>query len=73
MSVDVDALKTAQSRGLTVGVVPPNGSQALRLEIDDLIQDEDLANLYFLALEAFQSDEVSSQAFSYFEVSKTVL
>jgi tyrosinase len=69
MSINVDALKDAQGKGLTVGVIPSNGTQSLRLEIDDLIQDEDLANLYFLALEAFQSDPESSKAFSFFEIS----
>jgi tyrosinase len=69
MSINVDALKTAQSKGITIGVVPTDGTQALRLEIDDLIQDEDLANLYFLALEAFQSNTESSKAFSFFEIS----
>jgi hypothetical protein len=51
MFVDTVALQAAQDKGLTVGVIPTDGSQALRLEIDDFVADADLANLYFLALE----------------------
>ncbi|KAJ2894577.1 Tyrosinase [Zalerion maritima] len=69
MSVDIQALRDAQSRGLTVGVVPTTGKPALRLEIDDFIQDTELANLYFLALEAFQSKGVNNKPFSYHEIS----
>jgi tyrosinase len=69
MSVDVDALKAAQAQGLTVGVVPKSGPPALRLEIDDFLLDEDLANLYFLALEAFMSVDIYTQPFSYYEIS----
>jgi tyrosinase len=69
MSVDVDALKAAQAKGLTVGVIPKSGQPALRLEIDDFIQDEKLANLYFLALEAFMQNDIYKQPFSYYEIS----
>jgi len=68
MSVDIGALQSAQDKGLTVGVVPKDGSQALRLEIDDLLNDSDLANLYFLALEAFMSNDIFTNAFSYYEI-----
>jgi tyrosinase len=69
MSVDTVALQAAQDKGLTVGVIPTDSSQALRLEIDDFLADADLANLYFLALEAFMKDDISSQPFSYYEIS----
>lgn len=69
MSVDIDALKAAQAKGLTVGVVPKSGPPAVRLEIDDFIQDVELANLYFLALEAFMKDEIYQQPFSYYQIS----
>jgi hypothetical protein len=69
MSVDTVALQAAKDKGLTVGVIPTDGSQALRLEIDDFLADADLANLYFLALEAFMKDDISSQPFSYYEIS----
>jgi len=70
MSVDINALKAAQANGLTVGVVPKAGTPLpLRLEIDDFLQDTELANLYFLALESFQSDKESVKAFSYYEIS----
>lgn len=69
MSVDIDALKAAQARGLTVGVVPrAGGKPALRLEIDDFIQDTELANLYFLALEALMSAKGHEKPFSYHEI-----
>ncbi|KAK1962827.1 hypothetical protein LY78DRAFT_557754, partial [Colletotrichum sublineola] len=57
MSVDVSALRSAQARGLTVGVIPKGVDRPLRLEIDDFLQDTELANLYFLAFEAFMSKE----------------
>ncbi|KAF4827508.1 Tyrosinase [Colletotrichum tropicale] len=69
MSVDVNALKAAQDKGLTVGVVPTSTDRPLRLEIDDFIQDVELANLYFLALEAFMSKSDSETPFSYYEIS----
>jgi tyrosinase len=70
MTVDIDALKAAQAQGLTVGVIPKSGGQlGLRLEIDDFIQDTELANLYFLAMESFMSDKASTSAFSYYEIS----
>jgi len=50
-------------------VIPTDSSQALRLEIDDFLADADIANLYFLALEAFMKDDISSQPFSYYEIS----
>lgn len=68
MSVDIAALQTAQSNGLTKGVVPADGSRAVRLEIDDLLADEKLANLYFLALEKFMSLGIYKDAFSYYEI-----
>ncbi|KAL0937178.1 tyrosinase [Colletotrichum truncatum] len=68
MSVDVNALKAAQAKGLTVGVVPKSTAKPLRLEIDDFIQDVELANLYFLALEAFMSKGISENPFSYYEI-----
>jgi tyrosinase len=69
MSVDINTLKDAQAKGLTVGVVPKSGQTALRLEIDDFIVDKELANLYFLALEAFMANDIYKQAFSYYEIS----
>jgi tyrosinase len=69
MSVDSIALQAAQDKGLTVGVIPKDGSQALRPEIDDFLADADLANLYFLALEAFMKDDISAKPFSYYEIS----
>ncbi|CCF47016.1 hypothetical protein CH063_15571 [Colletotrichum higginsianum] len=60
MSVDAKALKAAQAKGLTVGVIPKSGDKPLRLEIDDFLQDVELANLYFLALEAFMSKKYYS-------------
>jgi len=54
MSVDIVSLQRDQKAGLVKGVIPPNGEVALRREIDDLLQDEELANLYLLAMEAFQ-------------------
>ncbi|OBR08255.1 Tyrosinase [Colletotrichum higginsianum IMI 349063] len=68
MSVDAKALKAAQAKGLTVGVIPKSGDKPLRLEIDDFLQDVELANLYFLALEAFMSKKVSQDPFSYYEI-----
>ncbi|EFQ32588.1 hypothetical protein CGRA01v4_09590 [Colletotrichum graminicola] len=68
MSVDVNALKSAQARGLTVGVIPKGVGKPLRLEIDDFLQDVELANLYFLALEAFMSKKLSESPFSYYEI-----
>ncbi|KAF6830947.1 tyrosinase [Colletotrichum musicola] len=69
MSVDVSALRIAQARGLTLGVVPKSSDRPLRLEIDDFIQDVELANLYFLALEAFMSKDAAENPFSYYEIS----
>ena len=69
MSVNVQALRAAQAKGLTKGVVPESGTPVLRLEIDDFIQDTELANLYFLALEAFMSHDIYKQPFSYYEIS----
>ena len=56
MAVDVGKLQQDQTAGLVKGVVPPNGEVALRLEIDDLLKDTELANLYLIAMEAFQND-----------------
>ena len=70
MSVDTVALQAAQDKGVAVGVIPTDGSQALRLEIGDFLADADLANLYFLALEAFIEDDTSPQPFSYHEISR---
>jgi tyrosinase len=69
MAVDTDKLRADQKRGLVVGVVPTDGSQELRLEIDDFLADKDLANLYFLALEAFMSKDIYEDPFSYYEIS----
>lgn len=69
MPVDVNALRTAQGKGLTVGVISKTDDRPLRLEIDDFIQDVELANLYFLALEAFMSRRISDDPFSYYEIS----
>lgn len=69
MSVDVQALLAAQNQGLTVGAVPPAGKTAIRLEIDDFIQDADLTNLYFLALEEFMANKAWQQPFGYYEIS----
>ncbi|GKT42783.1 tyrosinase [Colletotrichum spaethianum] len=68
MSVDVKALRNAQASGLTVGVIPKGVNKPLRLEIDDLLQDVELANLYFLALEAFMSKKIFESPFSYYEI-----
>ncbi|OHW91286.1 tyrosinase precursor, partial [Colletotrichum incanum] len=65
---NLKALRNAQSRRLTVGVIPKGVNKPLRLEIDDLLQDVELANLYFLALEAFMSKKVSESPFSYYEI-----
>ncbi|KAF6823192.1 tyrosinase [Colletotrichum plurivorum] len=46
-----------------------SSDRPLRLEIDDFIQDVELANLYFLALEAFMSKGVAENPFSYYEIS----
>jgi tyrosinase len=70
MAVNVESLKAAQARGLTVGLVPAPGTPLpLRLEIDDFIQDTELANLYFLALASYMSEEAAKTPFSYFEIS----
>ncbi|KAK2042757.1 Di-copper centre-containing protein [Colletotrichum somersetense] len=68
MSVDLNALRSAQARGLTVGVISKGVDKPLRLEIDDFLQDFELANLYFLALEAFMRSKVSESPFSYYEI-----
>ncbi|GKT69134.1 tyrosinase precursor [Colletotrichum tofieldiae] len=68
MSVDSKALRNAQDRGLTVGVIPKSADKPLRLEIDDFLQDVELANLYFLALEAFMKKRLSESPFSYYEI-----
>ena len=36
-----------QAQGLTVGVVPPDGSVQPRLEVDDFIQDANLLTFTF--------------------------
>lgn len=65
MSVDTVALQAAQDKCLAIGLIPTDGSiQALRLKIDDFLAVADLANLYFLALEAFTKDDILSQPFS---------
>lgn len=69
MAVDVSALRAAQARGLTLGVVSKSGDRPLRLEIDDFIQDVELANLYFLTLEAFMAKGIAESPFSYYEIS----
>lgn len=69
MSVDIDALRQKQAQGLTVGVVPTSDPPALRLEIDDFIQDTELANLYFLACEAYAAKPIYKDPFSYYEIS----
>ena len=69
MSVDFDALQKAQDARLTVGVVPKSGQTVVRLEIDDLLERRELANLYFLALESFMSEAIHENAFSYYEIS----
>lgn len=69
MAISIDDLRRKQARGLTVGVVLQSGGPAIRLEIDDFIQDTELANLYFLAMEAFMSQGNSANPFSYYEIS----
>jgi tyrosinase len=69
MAVNLDALKTAQARGWTTGLVPNPGSPLpLRLEIDDFLQDTELANLYFLALVSYMSEQAAKSPFSYYEI-----
>jgi len=70
MAVNLDALKAAQAKGQTAGLIPKPGSPPpLRLEIDDFIQDTELANLYFLAMASYMSEEAAKTPFSYFEIS----
>jgi len=72
MTANIDAIKASQAKGWTTGVVPPPGSPLpLRLELDDFLQDTELANLYFVAMESFMSDAASASRdpFSYYEIS----
>jgi len=66
MTINIPAIEQAQQNGITIGVVPDGGKTALRLEIDDLLKDTELANLYLLALDAAQKD---STPWSYYEIS----
>ena len=68
MAVNVDKLRNSQVAGLTVGVVPEDGNTKLRLELDDFIQDADVANLYFLALIELMKPGVWEDPFSWFQI-----
>lgn len=69
MSVDLDELKALQQEGLTVGVVPPDGSLRTRLEIDDFIQDNDLTNLFIISLGLLMNEPwTTDRPFSYFQI-----
>ncbi|OCL11103.1 Di-copper centre-containing protein [Glonium stellatum] len=66
-NIDTTQLAAQQAQGLTVGVVPLDGSVQPRLEIDDFIQDSDLANLYLLALQELMQQDWK-KPFSYFQI-----
>lgn len=68
MAVNIDQLRQNQLNGLTVGVVPQDGSTKLRLELDDLLQDADVTNLYLLALIELMKPGVWQDPFSWFQI-----
>jgi tyrosinase len=70
MTIDITELQSLQAKGLTVGVVAKDRSLRTRLELDDFIQDRDVANLYFLALKDFMEEPWNGpqSAFSFFQI-----
>jgi len=69
---DLNVLEAFQRNGATVGLANTGGRRgAVRQEIDTFLQDEELANLYFLALEALQAAPRAKNketGFSYFDL-----
>ena len=69
MAVNVEELRALQQEGLTVGVVPTNGSLRTRLEIDDFIRDNDLTNLFIISLGLLMNEPwTTDHPFSYFQM-----
>ena len=66
--MNIDQLRKNQLNGLTVGVVPQDGSTKLRLELDDLLRDADVTNLYLLALIELMKPGVWQDPFSWFQI-----
>lgn len=66
MSVLVSAAE-AQHEGYIVGV--KTGKIEPRLEIDDFILDEDVLNLFLLALIEMQDDKYHKQPWSWYQIS----
>ena len=68
MAVDIQSLRHAHDRGLTVGVISAEGRPRVRREIDEFVKDVDVANLYLLALKELQKPEVWKDRYSFFQI-----
>ena len=66
-SINATQPAVQQAQGLTVRVVPPDGSVQLRLKVDDFIQDANLVNFYLLALQELTQQDWK-MPFSYFQI-----
>jgi hypothetical protein len=59
----------AEAAGYVVGVNTGDGQVYPRLEIDDFVQDNDVLNLFLIALTQLQDEKISDQPFSWFQIS----